>query len=934
MKNLPSVRNWGGRVENMFKKILNHLGNTAVYIVRRDTHEILYFNDRVREVTPQVRLGAVCHELWRGACSPCPLTDIGERETNTVIGYNDPFGKVVSIAATKTEWNHIPAFLISVTPHILSQEEKEHRVLTETLNATISSAFDEVFYADLSTGELLLQKSNSMYQSPSGNSYSELGLRLLNTMHPRDQATFQQMFSQASLLAAFQSGESRVYQQGLRRAADGQYHWISLEAVRLYSEPDHHSMALLLLATIDETKHLEYQTQLMSASILSVFGELIILDLETEQYYVQKADASTAAALSLTPSPDFTSDNRRYGLSLIHPDDQERFFSFFNLQNMRKSVSSGSRKFFLEVRRRDGTGQYRWCEMIGTVVADEHGVHRTILLTFRDIDELHRAQQQQRAANQRFMNAVNAFYDAIYEYDLTTRGSTIWKTIDSERGPAILLQKRQLDWDECLNAVHPDYRQAFSDAMSRDAMLQTLGVTMNEISLDLPVCCRDSVYRWFSVQIQLLERTEAHVLTMVYLKNIDVAKQEEERKQAALRDALALAERSNSAKSDFFSRMSHDIRTPMNAILGMSRIAAANLHDSARIAECIDKIQLSSNFLLSLINDVLDMSKIESGKLEINPAPFDLRKLIAEIATICEQQAAQKKQRFTVSIDPLLGQLYTGDALRLKQIVMNLLSNAMKYSPVGGKIALRLTQEPPINGVNYLSIQVQDNGIGMTPAFLKRIFEPFEQEHVSDARTAEGSGLGLAITRNLVHLMNGEVSVESTVERGSEFRVLLPLEITDSSAAALAPPVDSESAHISLADIRVLLVEDNALNLEIAQTLLEMDDIQVETAQNGEQAVTRFRASAAGYYDAILMDIRMPVMDGLEATRQIRHLPHPDARDIPIIAMTANAFQNEQQDAKNAGITGYVSKPIELERLYEVLRGELYRRRQKNKAHN
>ena len=526
--------------------------------------------------------------------------------------------------------------------------------------------------------------------------------------------------------------------------------------------------------------------------------------------------------------------------------------------------------------------------------------------------------------------------------------------------------------------------------------------------------------------------------------------------QQTLKDALASAQQANTAKRDFLSRMSHEIRTPMNAIIGMSAIAAAHIQQHERVADCLHKISFSSKHLMSLLNDVLDMSKIESGKLAIHYEEFGLPKLIDSIVSIIHPQTESQGQRFEVILSGIEEERLVGDSLRINQVLLNLLSNAKKFTPKGGSIRLEVSQKQKNGGV-LMRFTVRDTGIGLSEAFQQRLFRPFEQADSSISQKYGGTGLGLAITQNLVMLMNGTIDVRSKEHEGTSFTVELPLtlpkdrlgpkeervvhdmkalvvdddrdaceyaalllrrmgitakwvltarEALDQAAEAhgrnegydvcfvdwkmpdmdgieatrrirsavgpetliiiltahdwasieqrareaganafLSKPIfpsalydtlialsqkkpaspamphesGAESRALTLRGRRALLVEDNELNREIAEEILKMWGVSVSCAENGQVAVDMFMTSAPGTFDAILMDIQMPVLDGYAAAAAIRASDAPEAQTIPIIAMTANAFHEDVAMALSAGMNDHVSKPIEPEHLYQVL---------------
>lgn len=532
--------------------------------------------------------------------------------------------------------------------------------------------------------------------------------------------------------------------------------------------------------------------------------------------------------------------------------------------------------------------------------------------------------------------------------------------------------------------------------------------------------------------------------------------QKEQRQKEELAAALVAAEQANAAKSDFLSRMSHEIRTPMNAIIGMSTIAAQSVGDDEQIADCISKIGISSRFLLSLINDILDMSRIESGKMLLKNEKIPTEEFIMGINSICYSQASVKGVEYECIVDPVLDDYYVGDAMKLQQVLLNILSNAIKFTGEGGKVTFSASQRQRTKNTAALRFIINDTGVGMSEEFLPRIFEPFSQESIGTTALYGGTGLGLAISKSIVDLMDGKITVRSIKGIGTEFTVDVKLGITEeekllhcqkkqdynfSHLKTLVVDDDvvvCESAVVTLREMgitaewvdggrkavervqvlwdegkyfdmilidwkmpgmdgietarhiraivgpevtiiimtaydwisieheaklagvnllmskpmfksalvsafskalgekeerkpqmdtadydftgrRLLLAEDNAINTEVAVMLLESKGFTVDTAENGLRALELFSKSQTGYYDAILMDIRMPLMDGLTATTSIRHLSNADAATVPIVAMTANAFDDDIEKSKAAGMDAHLAKPIDSERLYQTL---------------
>ena len=542
------------------------------------------------------------------------------------------------------------------------------------------------------------------------------------------------------------------------------------------------------------------------------------------------------------------------------------------------------------------------------------------------------------------------------------------------------------------------------------------------------------------------------------LQRLEALERDNEALRAAneeLEEALRAAEAANQAKSRFLSSMSHDIRTPMNAIMGMTSIGLSHIDEKARVQDCLSKIQTASAHLMSLVNDVLDMSRIDSGRLTLSEEPFSLADLVHDIAVIVLPQARQKNQELQIEIGRIEEEVLLGDELRLRQILVNIIGNAVKYTQEGGAIQVGLTaQRTAGEGPVELAFSCRDNGIGMSPAFLEKIFIPFERVRSAAVSKIEGTGLGMSIVKSLVDRMGGRITVESREGEGSCFRVELSLPAAPRSRGRLTlpegavvlvaesgeerarrigeclaeggltpvrmrtgmasvtwlteaqyeerlpcalllgqeledMPVLEMAAHVrqlagrefpivlvseddwaqieyratragvsafvpcplfssrlleTLSELmggdrgdqsaggdlnadysgsRVLLVEDNELNQEIAVELLGLTGVQVEVAGDGAQAVDMFAAAPAGYYDLIFMDVQMPVMNGYEATRRIRQMDREDAGRVWIVAMTANAFVEDVRLSREAGMNEHVSKPVDLERLQEILRAQL-----------
>lgn len=410
-------------------------------------------------------------------------------------------------------------------------------------------------------------------------------------------------------------------------------------------------------------------------------------------------------------------------------------------------------------------------------------------------------------------------------------------------------------------------------------------------------------YRMKVVYNKSEDGTETYV---VGVSNVDTQTRQNIELNEELKRAKVTAENANRAKSDFLSKMSHDIRTPINGVIGMTEIARMNKDNPDKVAECLEKIDGASHHLLELINEVLDMSKIESGGAKINKEPLNIKLLCDECLSIASAQLVNRKLNFVSNTDEVHHPQLIGDKLHIKQILINILANAIKFTPDYGTIYFT-TQELYTDELrSTLRFTIEDTGFGMKPEYLENIYDRFSQEDEGARTTYRGTGLGMAITKNLVELLNGTISVESKLNEGTKFVVEIPFEIDNS---LIIEAIKDET--IDLNGLKILLAEDNELNAEITQVLLEQHGVEVDIVSNGKLALRRFAESEEGEYDAILMDIMMPIMNGLEATAKIRELERNDAATVPIIAMTANAFEEDKQKSFEVGMNDHVSKPVD-----------------------
>lgn len=721
----------------------------------------------------------------------------------------------------------------------------------------------------------------------------------------------------------------------------------------------------------------------------------------------------------------------------VYPSDYSVWDETVSLEAFQKMIAEGCFHKTFDMRFSNDIFGFEWHESFIDILVDEEGKPDRVLLSSRNVNDFRKSQIIE--------TAVKSEYDYVVYIEASKNSYVMYTAGSASETPPPVASSNY-------NAVVAEYNRQYMAPELCDAMTEK----MNIAHVD-PILRKYGEYILYGTMIEKGENREKKMRYSYFNKekNIwlmtrtDITEIKEERRQKLLlQEALESATAANRAKSDFLSRMSHDVRTPINAIVGMTAIASLHMDDQKRIADCLKKITISSKLLLNLINEVLDMSKLESGHIMLSEETFRLDELLESLFIMVQSSFETKKQRLLIHTK-VKHECLIGDVQRIQQALMNMLTNAIKYTPEKGKIQIVVEEKPSVyNGYGRFEISVEDNGIGMKPEFLHKVFDPFERSEDISIRNIQGTGLGMSISRHIAQMMNGDIVVESEYGKGSKFTMTfhvklggmdeydknilvdLPVLVVDdddisceiacenlqelgmkpeavlSGKEAVQKVTDGNSYFAIIVDLmmpgmngiettmkireyvgpdvpiiiisaydysgyenealragvngfiskpimksklfhlmkrfvtdkkeeelltivpasitsfpgkRILVVEDNDLNREIAYELLKETKAEIETAVDGQDAVDKVSASPERYYDLIIMDIQMPVMNGLEATKAIRLLDRKDIKDMPIVAMSANAFAEDVQLSLEAGMNEHIPKPIEVEKLYSIM---------------
>ncbi|MDY6397922.1 MAG: ATP-binding protein [Treponema sp.] len=662
---------------------------------------------------------------------------------------------------------------------------------------------------------------------------------------------------------------------------------------------------------------MENYDRLLSKAVNNIHPLMVFCNLSNNFYQIISY-SNTVLKDSIAYTGDFDSFILTIKESIINKDYSNLFTASFNRQKILERVVDNDSAITLQFPYLFSEGKEQWIELQMIFVGAEQDNVQAIMLGKNIDDEIRKKRETKR--NKNFLEMLANEYSCVYyvnidseeffTYNLSDRinnkiGDVIRSKVPFSKAAEIYADQCTLEEDKAdfLNKVSPKY---VAEQLSlKDRLIYRY---RNESNQYCEMKCV-KVGDWSA------ERT---VVFGFAVKDAEIRK--ELKAQKELKAAKEKAEAANATKSEFLARMSHDIRTPINGVIGMAELASKNLNNPEKIGQCLNKITKAAFHLNLLVNDILDMSHIESNKLEIAHKPMNIYSLADGCLSIIEGQLINRDLKIITDFNDFKYPFLLGDELHLRQALVNILGNAVKFTPDGGKITFRIKEL----GTGYKTvtyrIEVEDTGIGMKANFLEHIWETFSQEDGGARSEYKGTGLGTAIAKSLIEMMGGTISVRSKLNEGSTFTIDMPFAIDDRTAAIRKKELkDENESDETLVGSRILLVEDNETNRLSAKELLEAEGATVTYAENGKVAVKLFTEAKENYYDAILMDIMMPVMNGIDATKAIRALNRSDAKNTPIIALTANAFEEDVRASIEAGMNAHLTKPLEISRVIKTL---------------
>ena len=807
-------------------------------------------------------------------------------------------------------------------------EQEVLKVSQSSVAQALAADYFCIYYVNTETNRFIEYSASPEYKAlglpVTGDDFISFSRERFDAIvYQDDRERFLETFTKANIVAALDA--RTTFTMTFRMLFQGAVTYVHLKVTWMIEREGRH--IVVGISSVDEqmkareaferAHHDSITYSRIAQALAEDYFSIYYVDMVTDRFLEYSSDDAYKELGIERSGEDFFGVSRENIRRVMYDEDQGAFLAAFTKENMQR-VLDEHKTFTLSYRLLLG-GKPTYVSMKATRMKDEDGNH--VIIGVNNIDAQMRQQDQFRQSEEaritysRVAQALAGDYFSIYVVEPDTDRFIEYSAM--EEYDVLGIEKAGEDFfhlsrKNMERVIYRGDRDRFMAIFTKENIMSILerdGSFTMKYRLMFP-----DGPKYVSMKATLLEDQDGRHL-IIGTNNIDAQMKREEayRKQ--------MAEARNHAKNDFLANMSHDIRTPMNAIVGYTNIANSHLDDPSAVRDCLEKIGSSSHFLLSLINDILDMSKIESGKMQLTFAPCDLGAVFRRIEDITTLQARDKMLDISYRKESVRHFHVRADELRIEQVLINIISNAIKYTPAGGSVEI-IAEEAALPRAGWFQYRftVRDTGIGISEDYLPHIFDSFTREEKTTINRIQGTGLGLAITAKVVELMEGTIDVESKVGVGSAFTVTLELE-------SLEPPEVSgdseESAGWDLSGQRVLLVEDNDINAEIAQMLLTQSGLIVDRAENGQVGLDLIREKGTGYYGAVLMDIQMPVMNGYEATRAIRALEGGEGRPLPIIAMSANAYDEDVRDALEAGMDAHVAKPFDPDDLMKLLSGYL-----------
>ena len=893
----------------------------AIFAINRETRVIVYANKTLSRLLGGVPcMGQTCHQMLHGHDAPCHAC-IMDRAEETMQPAEERFaGRDMLLRVRSDEWAGVPVRIVIATDiterkameQALRQNEQRYRL-------AIEGAGVDVWEYDFANRRLIQSPESSAKHACARvvdnmpESHIESGYIL-----PEEAERLRNIFRR------LEAGEGTVSGDFLVPRSDGEGRWYERATYSaVYDNAGKAIWAYGVSQDITQFKQLEnrYNDELRyrDESAGSVLGSCSV-NLTRSVVEFLRVGGQHIRELSGCHATDFREVMASFLLSIGLSDEQNQNLSAENLIHLYKSgVTSHSETYPVQLK----AGRHLWMRTDVNLVSRPDSGEIIAFFYHQDVTE-------EKTLQCLVEQLVRTEYDAICRVNAQSGAFVMF----AKKANVLTLPSAGDSYNDALATLFHEHVKpgAFEDIFAR-LRLETIVQALAENPLyaqTFDILEADGQWRRKEYHFFFMDETRSTVV--MTRSDVDDLVKKEQAKQEQLEQALASAEAANRAKSEFMARMSHDMRTPMNGIIGMTRLGLDALVDE-KARYYLENVKLSTEILLDLVNDVLDMAHLEGGSLTLHPTPYAFEDFRQHLETAIRPQCEAKQLAFTMRLVDTQSCKLLLDKARFNQIFFNLLTNAVKFTPLGGGINFDASLHEVHGNTPRLVIVVRDTGIGMSQAFQNRMFDPFarEQEGVTD--DTEGSGLGLSITQKLLELMGGTITVQSAPGKGSTFTVEMPVERCPDNAPREpgsppepgAPLAGSANEARMLAGKRVLLFEDHFINTEIAISLLENRGMLTEHAVNGQVGVDMFSTSPVGYYDVVLMDIRMPVMDGLEATRRIRGLLRPDALVVPILALSANAYDEDRQQSRAAGMNDHLVKPIDADTLYAALHEVLFR---------